>query len=109
MPCYQVQSVSVEFHVAHRDLLDKAIKALGWNAHVNGTDYTICTDLTSRNLLLNLATGKATVYDGQVGVNKLNALKRAYSQEAIKLAAKLGGWQVKPTSSNQGNLVRSCL
>lgn len=107
MPCYQVQTVSVEFKIAHRDLLDKALKTLGWAFVNNGQHYTICLSPTSRNILLDLGTGKATLNNDQQG--KLNELKQAYAMEAIKLATQSVGWRVNLTTKTTGQLVRGCI
>jgi len=104
MPCYQVNKVSVEFKIAHRDLLDKALDALGmardWNVA-----KTFCR--LTNGIELNLRTGKADIRSDQQVY--LNAIKRAYSQQAVKLAAKLNGWQLKTTNNLQGQLVKGSL
>jgi len=114
MPCYQVQTVSVEFKIAHRDLLDKALDALardtigseamGWVRDWNIAG-TFCR--LQNGIELDLRIGKASMQASQQG--QLNELKRAYSQQAIKLAAKLNGWQLKSKNNLNGQLVRGVL
>ena len=104
MPCYQVQKVSVEFKAAHADLLEKAIQSLGWQYDWN-VARTFCR--LGNGIELDLRSGQATVNQGQQ--SKLNELKRAYSQQAVKLAAKLGGWQVKSITANKGQLLKGML
>lgn len=106
MPCYEVNTITVEFKVAHRDLLDQAIQSLGWPCIRNGNDYTICPSPAERNILLNLSTGEARVYPPK-GQERLNELKRAYSREVLKLVTKHNGWQLQQTSATKGNIVRS--
>ncbi len=107
MPCYTVQTVSVAFKVAHVDLLELAIRALGWSSVESYDRNKLVVGPIGVSLVINLATGQAEVRADQQP--RLNELKRAYSHEAIKLAAKLGGWQVKNLSSTSGQLVRGCL
>jgi hypothetical protein len=103
MPCYTVQTVSVAFKVAHIDLLEKAAKSLGYNYAKIGNVVTLSSP--GAVVKVDLTRGVAVAQDQQL----VNELKRAYSQQAIKLAAKLGGWQVKNLSSTNGQLVRGCL
>ena len=94
MPCYEVRTVSVEFKAENRKLLADAIRATGME--VTGSTDKVIT-LGYGAIELNLATGKAEIREGQQG--HLNQLKRAYSAEAIKAAAKKCQWGVK----RQGN------
>ena len=74
MPCYQVQTVSVEFHAKNRELLDKAIKELGWRVSENSARAMVVYPTNSYNALtLDLQTGHAAFADGQQ--SKLNELK----------------------------------
>jgi hypothetical protein len=108
MPCYQVQTVSVEFKIAHADLLVKATTALGWA--VVGTQATrmvICPKDSYSTMTIDLATGKAIIE--LADQSRLNELKRAYSQQAIKLAANLNGWAVQSKTMNKGLLLKGSL
>ena len=115
MPCYEIKTVSVEFKVAHRDLLVKALDALardsvgseamGWRQDWNGAK-TFCR--LANGIELDLRIGKASMQASQQA--NLNALKRTYSQQCVKLAAKLNGWQLSPTKNElKGQLVRGAL
>lgn len=103
MPCYTVSEVNVTFKVAHVDLLAKAAKQLGYGYARIGNAITLSSP--GAVVKVDLLRGIAVAQDQQL----VNELKRAYSQQAIKLAAKLGGWQVKNLSSTSGQLVRGCL
>ena len=106
MPCWEVRTVNVEFKAAHADLLDKAIKALGWKSQkLDANNLWVFSGWGA--MTLNLATGKSTIREDQQA--KLNELKRAYSAQAIKLAAKLNGWQVKTAGANKGLLTKGVL
>ena len=101
MPCYEVNTVSVEFKIAHRNLLEAAVKVLGWSIRSNTTTSVLVEDQSFNSLLIDLVGGKVSIRDGQQGV--LNQLKRAYSLEAVKLAAKVGGWKVSGLKVNLDN------
>ncbi len=106
MPCWQVQTVSVEFHAKHRELLEKAIKALGWSSSKTENGYSVdCGGWSA--MKINLITGKAIIDSNQQ--NKLNLLKQEYSRQAINMVAKLSGWQNSKLTSLKGQLLRSYL
>jgi len=96
----------VEFKAKNEELLHKAVKELGWTEQKVGNQIRI-TDKQWNSFNVDLAVGKANINQGQQG--QLNELKRAYSNQAIKLAAKLGGWQVKNLNSSKGQLLRGVL
>jgi hypothetical protein len=104
MPCYQVNKVSVSFTAAHADLLEKAMQSLGWQYdwNVAKTFYRL-----NNGIELNLTTGQASVNQGQQPL--LNELKRAYSHQAIKMAADLRGWKVNNLTANKGQLLKGVL
>lgn len=106
MPCYEVNKVSVAFKAAHADLLEKAIQSLGWT-HAKDFNATDTTYVLGNGIRLNLTTGQATVNQGQQPM--LNELKRAYSHQAIKMAADLRGWKVNNLTANKGQLLKGVL
>jgi len=61
----------------------------------------------SGGIELNLETGKATLPDGMQ--SKLNELKRAYSHQAVKLAAKMNGLTVQAKGLNKLQVMRGAL
>ena len=88
MPCYEVNLISVEFKAANEDLLKKAAESLG---------YTFEKMLRSGTIILHgyRSIEAITIANGQaIGQSQdaINALKRAYSLETIKQAAKVKGW-----------------
>ena len=94
MPCYQVRTYSVEFKAGNRAIFDAAVKALGWTPF-DITATTVAFD--GGKILIDLASGQATIREipGQTTYQeKLNALKRSYSRQAINAAGKRMGWQV---------------
>ena len=89
MPCYEVRTMSVEFKAENRQLLNQAIKAM----NVLAMDDNEGLRLWGGAVVLNLKAGTATVREGYQ--DQLNALKRQYSKECVKAAAKKMQWAVK--------------
>ena len=82
MPCYEVNLVSVEFRAENEELLKKAVVGLGWQ-------YEKVADAVYVN------DGQIYIVNGQARSESqasINTLKRAYSQEVVKAAAKSKGW-----------------
>jgi len=88
MPCYEVRTISVEFRAENRDVLDAAIKQLGW-----GAIRAFADRVTLPGISLDLEAGRAEVQEGFQG--RLNELKRAYATEAVRAAAKKVRWSCK--------------
>ena len=108
MPCWEVRTVSVEFYAKNRALLEKSLQELGWRVKENSAQAIVAFPKDSYNqITLDLMTGQASFVKGDQG--NLNALKRAYSQQAIKLAAKLNGWQVRSLINTKGQLLKGSL
>lgn len=83
MPCYSVSLMSVELKAADRDLLEQAIKALGWR-------YRRREHIFYCDNGLNIYTDNV---EAPMGMNAtINQLKRQYSIETVKAKAKAKGW-----------------
>ncbi len=95
MPCYEVRTVSVEFHVENRKLLDAAIKSIGCVVSAATSDKIV---LDYGAVTVDLAAGKALVKEGYQ--NNLNKLKQTYSKECVKAATKKCQWAVKFQGNN---------
>ena len=89
MPCYTVQTLSVEFTAKHADMLAKAAKSLGMR--VNSYSNYIIID---NYITIDLREGAASYRerDRSRASEQLNLLKRQYSIEAISTAATRTGW-----------------
>lgn len=105
MPCYQVRTMSVEFHAEYADLLEKAINNLGWSTIRRGNLWT--TGPVGQSMSIDLDVGQATIKEGQQGF--LNELKRAYSAQAIKAVAAKNRWTANFTNAakTKGQFIRS--
>lgn len=111
MPCYQVNTISVEFKVKHSDLLRQAIEALGWKMVAIAGGSKKPTRLSVqysgyRSLTINMQTGTATFNEGQGGQKALNKLKKEYSKQAIFKVAKQKKWIVKSKAGNKFTLTK---
>ena len=95
MPCYEVRTVSVEFKAENRQLLDAAIKATGMRIWKHDADVV---NLEYGKIILDLKAGTARIEDGCQ--DRLNELKRAYSKECVKAAAKKTAWAIKWSGQN---------
>ena len=82
MPCYTVRLVSVIFKAQNEGILKQAAEALGWGYSKQGNTAYIGA------VTVDLNTQTAQAYDQ----SDINALKRAYSQAAVKQAARAKGW-----------------
>lgn len=91
MPCNTVRATSVDLGKVNVDLLNAAIKALGWRNHAGGD--------------VMLTSGKLTMLGGNVEARTAE-LKRAYSAEVVKSQAKKFGWAIKETAKYQYEVVK---
>ena len=103
MPCWQVNKMSVQFSAKHLDVLKRAVDALGWGmATYGGSVATVFCD--DYSMTIDMVKGQATI--PAEAQDALNQLKVAYSQQALKKAAKAKGWQQNATSAKKGYLYR---
>lgn len=92
MPCYTVRLISVEFKAQNENILQAAADLLDWRFIKYGNRITV---------------GPVTVYlDKQKAEAKdqadINALKVAYSQAAVKVAARSKGWTLDQWKTTAG-------
>ena len=103
MPCYQVNTVSLDFQAGHLGLLQKA-------AHVLGL---IVVDDGLGRVLRDQRGGDATLRDNKAicrpeHVATLNKLRVQYSREIVGHAALKLGWQKVVKSENKLLLRKGC-
>ena len=80
MPCWEVNRVSVEFKAEQEHLLKKAAVALNWEFSKSGSRVQV---------------GPVVIQGERASARaqeSINVLKRAYSFEVVKAAAKSKGW-----------------
>lgn len=100
MPCYTVQTLSVEFKAKHTDLLLEAAESLGLNCEIKGHIASIDYGAIKINLETQQAEYKS------YHQNTLNNLKVAYSTKAVEKVAQKRKWLLKQTGKNQMKLRR---
>lgn len=88
MPCYQVNTVSLDFQVGDLGLLQKAAGALGLEVRVIGDRREV---IQRGRLVATLTKDKATCRETDVAT--VNKLRVQYSKEIVAHAALKLGWQ----------------
>lgn len=114
MPCYQVNILSVEFKARHRDLLKRAIEAIGFSMvelgdhtiHVVGNAKSYGRAGIGTRIEINLETGLARMMGSRANQELLNELKRSYSRTVVEQIAKKKKWIARKKSSNEITLMR---
>lgn len=101
MPCFSIRRNVINLEKVDRDLLAKALEALGYTVtkHPNGV-----LSFSNRYGSGYFAAGKLT-FDQDINLTE-NAVKQAYSTQVVQAAAKKFGWQVKNPAANQFVAVR---
>src|SRR5277367_3511985 len=97
MPCYSVNTVSLDFQAGDLGLLQKAAAALGLEVRVH-SDRREVVDRAG-NLVATLAQGKATCSQANVAI--VNKLRVQYSREIVGHAALKLGWQKVAKTENK--------
>jgi len=80
MPCWEIQTMSVDLIASNRDLLEQALKSLGYQYYRYGNDF----EMGTMGIKGNKIYGE--------NMDKVNAIRRAYSIEVLKHVAKKKGW-----------------
>lgn len=104
MPCWQVQSYSVEFNSKRPDLLEAALRSLKLTHRVRGSVVSINPESDWDRIDIDLSTGQAKLRPEYQST--LNSVKRAYSSVVVREVAKVKGWalQASPASPLKMNL-----
>lgn len=101
MPCWTVQTMSVQFRSEHLDLLEEALKAEGLRYEVNAekTVVTINEGNDWSQIKLDLVAGEAKLRSQLQPV--LNSLKKAYSMKAVEKLAAKNRWKLNVDAKNK--------
>ena len=97
MPCYSVNTVSLDFQAGDLGLLQKAAAALGLEVRVRGERREVLD--RAGNLIATLSQGKETCSQANVAV--VNKLRVQYSREIVGHAALKLGWQKTAKTENK--------
>lgn len=103
MPCYSRIQSTVEFgDNTDPKLLALALRALGYTVTEIGKNLSFAKYASDAPITGTYRGGTMTI-NGSVDQNEM---KRAYSAEVVKSAAKRFGWQVKQSSPTQLQVTR---
>lgn len=92
MPCDQIRESTINLgKVGDKALLMKALAELGYRAQINGE--TIVFGQTYNGGIIH-ADGRVELRGNAASLDE-NAIKRAYSTEAVKLASQKFGWKLE--------------
>jgi hypothetical protein len=97
MPCYSVNTVSLDFQAGDLALLKKAAGVLGLEVRVQADRREVVD--RAGNVIATLAKGKATCSQAKVAV--VNKLRVQYSREIVGHAALKLGWQKTAKTENK--------
>ncbi len=97
MPCYSVNTVSLDFQAGDLNLLKKAAAALDLEVRTVADRRELLD--RNGNVVATLLQGKATCSQANVGV--VNKLRVQYSREIVGHAALKLGWQKVVKTDNK--------
>jgi hypothetical protein len=100
LPCYQVNTISVELKAADRDLLEQAIKSLGLSYVRSGSSLRVYTAAGVIAITADAAT--ATEQD----LPTVNRIRQQYSREVVNSAARKFRWAPSWKNENRVTLRR---
>lgn len=89
MPCWTVRETSVELAAADPDILRRGLEAAGFELSMYGSALLV---MRGGQIVAELENGRVTVNRGDTGI--VNEIKRAYSAEVVKVAAKRFGYSL---------------
>jgi hypothetical protein len=104
MPCYQVNTVSLDFQAGNLDLLQKATAVLGLEVRAIADRREVVD--RGGAVVATLVGGKATC--SQANVLIVNKLRVQYSREIVGHAALKLGWMKVVKSDNKLLLRKGC-
>lgn len=100
MPCYQVQTMQVNLDSADHDLLEKALKKLGYSVTRNGSSFSFSKGTVSGTYSNNKLNISNTDRTKKVDTDQI---KREYSEQVIKKIASKNvqeGWELSREGDN---------
>lgn len=103
MPCWEVQTMSVEFKAANKELIIKALEANQYRFVDRGK--TIMINTSFGPITLDLEAQQALLDQNQQ--QHLNELKQAYSEQVLKEVARKRKWLLKKQQQRKYQLKRA--
>jgi hypothetical protein len=93
MPCYTVRTIQQDLTVGDKDVLVRGLKAAGFTVSENANGIMA----TKGYEAAVIAGGR--IETTEAGKHLINEVKRAYSNEAVRTAAKRYGWLLQPQAT----------
>jgi hypothetical protein len=98
LPCWTVRETSVELDAADPDILRRGLEAAGFELSNYGNALLV---MRSGQIVAEIENGRVTVNRGDTAI--VNEVKRAYSAEVVKIAAKRFGYSLT-TNKQSGKI-----
>jgi len=89
MPCWEVNTVSVEFNAKNVELMLEVLKEMGITAYVSKDKERVETAIGT----FNIKTGRVRVEEDDL--KKVNSFRVNYSQKVVDIVAKRKKWILK--------------
>jgi len=106
MPCWTVNTVSVEFKAKYKDLLIKAVESIGIKSAYASGWYEERGMFCIKNLAINLETSEASI-PNMAANDLLNKVRQAYTKVCIAELSKKKKFAIKLLANNKIRLRRS--
>ncbi len=108
MPCYEVRTISVEFHISNIELLQKAIEKLQWKSWNIDKGLITIQDNNYNQITIDCKNSKISSpsYSEKKLSSISNSIKRSYSECVIEEIAKKQKWFAKKINATKFQLQR---
>ena len=106
MPCWEVNTISVEFKAKYKDLLIAACESIGIKNQYASGWYEERGKFCIKNLAIDLETSQATIPNESAN-NLLNDVRRAYTKACIAKVALKKKFALKLLQNNKIRMRRS--
>jgi len=106
MPCWEVNTISVEFKAKYKDLLIQACESIGIKAAYAVGWYEERGKFCIKNLVIDLESSVATIPNNAANV-LLNKVRRAYTRACIASVARKKKFAVKMLQNGKIRMRRS--
>lgn len=100
MPCYTQREVTVKMEASEPAILEAGLKAAGFQVRTTPTGLYV---QNRQGVAAHIRSGQITTQENTSSI--INEIKRAYSGEVVRVAAKRFGWKLSATSD--ANTVRA--
>lgn len=96
MPCWEVNTVTLEFTAKNKDLIMKVLKEMNLHPNYSSRSNVIRTDIGTFDL------NNKTVETRDYNRSEVNKFRVKYSEAVVSTAAKKFGWKIKTGKRAKG-------